>query len=130
MSGGVKSISETDYRQCEEKHRPELRIVGRADGVPQSSDALPINRFAECRALDYHLKFSYVEDGELPHMFILAPYDIVLAKPRNVSDADSVRIYVCTHISSNCFFRFRIQGGRSYKMGFATPRFRESSRHR
>ena len=85
FKGDKDATGTQEYSRREERHRPELRIVGRDDGAVQSSDALPINKFEECRALDYGLRFSYVEEGELPYMFILAPHDLVLAKPRNVS---------------------------------------------
>eukprot|EP01104_Vermistella_antarctica_P020689 TRINITY_DN896_c0_g1_i3.p1 TRINITY_DN896_c0_g1~~TRINITY_DN896_c0_g1_i3.p1 ORF type:complete len:938 (+),score=181.35 TRINITY_DN896_c0_g1_i3:205-3018(+) len=65
--------------------RPELRIVypdNVSDDMEVSSDALTIHGYQTCGPTDYHLQ-------HVPHealYYIVAPNDIVVAKPRDLDD--------------------------------------------
>lgn len=70
-------------------HRPELFIVMRDGGEDLSYDALPVKGFEDNSAADYALGAEHNtvlgEDG-LPVLYVIAPKDVVVAKPRGVVD--------------------------------------------
>jgi hypothetical protein len=63
--------------------RPELRIVSRTN-EDISADALPINGFQHYACSDYRL--DYIDAGTEALFYILAPKDIVMARPRDEDD--------------------------------------------
>eukprot|EP00271_Cylindrocystis_brebissonii_P008266 TRINITY_DN22316_c0_g6_i1.p1 TRINITY_DN22316_c0_g6~~TRINITY_DN22316_c0_g6_i1.p1 ORF type:complete len:410 (+),score=61.66 TRINITY_DN22316_c0_g6_i1:160-1230(+) len=75
--------------------RPEVRIVT-WKGELLAVDALPVKGYEDCRASDYslvHLPFSgscvagaQWAEGDEPLFYIVAPRDVVLARPRNAED--------------------------------------------
>jgi hypothetical protein len=74
----------TDDREAQrrkEAQRPELRIVS-AEGEELSSDALTLNGFSRYGCSDYSLVPSIVDDA----LYVVAPNDLIVARPRDASD--------------------------------------------
>ena len=80
----VLALPAEDEEDGEGVPRPELRIVSRA-GQEVRVDVLPIHGYEICGEKDYRLTSLEDDDGALS-FFIVAPHDVLTAKPRDADD--------------------------------------------
>lgn len=76
-----EATEDREQQRRKEAQRPELRIIT-SEGEELSSDALTMAGFARYGCSDYALVPSVVDNA----FYVVAPTDLVVARPRDASD--------------------------------------------